>query len=40
MPSENSLASKFGVSVGTVRKALAALTTEGMLMRRRKPARW
>lgn len=36
LPSENSLASKFGVSVGTVRKALAALTTEGMLMRRRK----
>ena len=36
LPSENSLAAKFGVSVGTVRKALAALTTEGMLMRRRK----
>lgn len=36
LPSENSLAMKFGVSVGTVRKALAALTTEGMLMRRRK----
>ncbi len=36
LPSENSLASKFGVSVGTVRKAMAALTTEGMLMRRRK----
>ena len=36
LPSENSLAANFGVSVGTVRKALAALTTEGMLMRRRK----
>ncbi len=36
LPSENSLAAKFGVSVGTIRKALAALTTEGMLMRRRK----
>lgn len=36
LPSENSLAAEFGVSVGTVRKALAALTTEGMLMRRRK----
>lgn len=36
LPSENSLAARFGVSVGTVRKALAALTTEGMLMRRRK----
>ncbi len=36
LPSENSLAAKFGVSVGTVRKALAALTAEGMLMRRRK----
>ncbi|ACS84762.1 GntR family transcriptional regulator [Musicola paradisiaca] len=36
LPSENALAADFGVSVGTVRKALAALTTEGMLMRRRK----
>ncbi|AFE58676.1 MULTISPECIES: GntR family transcriptional regulator [Rahnella] len=36
LPSENALAADFGVSVGTVRKALSALTTEGMLMRRRK----
>ncbi|TKI04613.1 GntR family transcriptional regulator [Martelella alba] len=36
LPSENSLSAEFGVSVGTVRKALSALTTEGMLMRRRK----
>lgn len=36
LPSENALAADFGVSVGTIRKALAALTTEGMLMRRRK----
>ncbi|MBP2200358.1 GntR family transcriptional regulator [Pantoea cypripedii] len=36
LPSENSLAADFGVSVGTIRKALAALTSEGMLMRRRK----
>jgi len=36
LPSESSLAAKFGVSVGTMRKALSALTTEGMLMRRRK----
>ncbi|WP_142502473.1 GntR family transcriptional regulator [Klebsiella sp. 2680] len=36
LPSENSLAANFGVSVGTVRKALSALTSEGMLMRRRK----
>lgn len=36
LPSESSLAARFGVSVGTMRKALSALTTEGMLMRRRK----
>lgn len=36
IPSENALAGDFGVSVGTVRKALAALVSEGMLMRRRK----
>ncbi|AUG99791.1 GntR family transcriptional regulator [Pectobacteriaceae bacterium CE70] len=36
LPSENALAVDFGVSVGTIRKALSALTTEGMLMRRRK----
>ncbi len=36
LPSENALATDFGVSVGTIRKALAELTGEGMLMRRRK----
>lgn len=36
LPSENSLANEFGVSVGTIRKAMAALTNEGMLIRRRK----
>ncbi len=36
LPAENVLATNFGVSVGTVRKALAELTAEGMLMRRRK----
>ncbi|EIC85842.1 GntR family transcriptional regulator [Serratia sp. M24T3] len=36
LPSENALAADFGVSVGTVRKALSSLTTEGLLMRRRK----
>ncbi|QTF09765.1 GntR family transcriptional regulator [Brenneria izadpanahii] len=36
LPGEQALAADFGVSVGTVRKALAALTDEGMLMRRRK----
>jgi len=34
--SENALANDFGVSVGTVRRALAELVSEGMLMRRRK----
>jgi GntR family transcriptional regulator len=36
IPSENALAADFGVSVGTVRKALGELVAEGMLMRRRK----
>lgn len=36
LPSENALSADFGVSVGTMRKALAALVDEGMLMRRRK----
>jgi GntR family transcriptional regulator len=36
LPSEVALAGQFGVAVGTVRRALADLTTEGMLMRRRK----
>ncbi|WP_407316416.1 GntR family transcriptional regulator [Pseudomonas sp. nanlin1] len=36
IPSEMALASDFGVSVGTVRRALAELVAEGMLMRRRK----
>src|SRR3546814_7552142 len=35
LPSETSMAADFGVSVGTVRKALSALTAEGVLMRRR-----
>ncbi|MET0124508.1 MAG: winged helix-turn-helix domain-containing protein, partial [Pseudomonas caspiana] len=36
IPSENALAADFGVSVGTIRRALAELVSEGMLMRRRK----
>jgi GntR family transcriptional regulator len=36
LPSEIVLANTFGVSVGTVRKALSVLTSEGVLMRRRK----
>jgi GntR family transcriptional regulator len=36
LPSEVALANDFGVSVGTVRKALSTLTSEGVLMRRRK----
>lgn len=36
LPAENDLAQHFGVAVGTVRKALTALTSEGVLMRRRK----
>lgn len=36
LPSEQALASDFGVSVGTIRRALGELVAEGMLMRRRK----
>ncbi|HEX7388182.1 MAG TPA: GntR family transcriptional regulator [Castellaniella sp.] len=36
LPSEVVLADDFGVSVGTVRKALSTLTAEGVVMRRRK----
>ncbi len=36
LPAENDLALHFGVAVGTVRKALTNLTSEGVLMRRRK----
>jgi GntR family transcriptional regulator len=36
LPSENQLARDFGVAVGTVRRALADLTAEGLLMRRPK----
>lgn len=36
LPSEVALAAMFGVAVGTVRRALTDLTTEGMLSRRRK----
>lgn len=36
LPSEVSLAQSFGVAVGTVRRALVDLTTEGLLARRRK----
>ncbi|MFM2482422.1 GntR family transcriptional regulator [Celerinatantimonas sp. YJH-8] len=36
LPAENELAIHFGVSVGTIRKSLTALTSEGVLMRRRK----
>ena len=34
LPGENELAKKFGVSVGTVRRALGELTSEGLLTRR------
>lgn len=34
LPGENELARQFGVSVGTVRRALGELTTEGLLTRR------
>lgn len=34
LPGENDLAKKFGVSVGTVRRALGELTSEGLLTRR------
>jgi GntR family transcriptional regulator len=36
LPGEVALAGQHGVAVGTVRRALADLTAEGMLMRRRK----
>lgn len=36
LPSETELARRFGVAVGTARRALADLTAEGLLMRRRK----
>jgi GntR family transcriptional regulator len=36
LPGENKLARDFGVAVGTVRRALADLTAEGLLMRRPK----
>lgn len=36
LPNEVALASRFGVAVGTVRRALADMTAEGMLVRRRK----
>lgn len=36
LPGEVALAGQYGVAVGTVRRALADLTAEGMLMRRRK----
>jgi GntR family transcriptional regulator len=36
LPGENQLARDFGVAVGTVRRALADLTAEGLLMRRPK----
>jgi GntR family transcriptional regulator len=36
MPGEVALAAQYGVAVGTVRRALADLVAEGLLMRRRK----
>jgi GntR family transcriptional regulator len=36
LPGEVMLAAQFGVSVGTIRRALADLTAEGMLVRRRR----
>ncbi|MCW3476060.1 GntR family transcriptional regulator [Limobrevibacterium gyesilva] len=36
MPGEVALAAEYGVAVGTIRRALADLTADGMLMRRRK----
>jgi len=36
LPGEVALAARYGVAVGTMRRALADLTTDGMLMRRRK----
>lgn len=36
LPGEIQMAAQYGVAVGTMRRALADLTAEGMLMRRRK----
>jgi GntR family transcriptional regulator len=36
LPGEVALAARYGVAVGTMRRALADLTADGMLMRRRK----
>jgi len=36
LPSETALAHEFGISVGTMRRALTELTQEGLVMRRRK----
>ncbi|MDH4572274.1 GntR family transcriptional regulator [Salinicola acroporae] len=36
LPSETALAGEFGISVGTMRRALLELTQEGLVMRRRK----
>lgn len=36
LPGEVALAQSFGLAVGTIRRALAELTAEGLLMRRRK----
>lgn len=36
LPGETALAQEFGVAVGTVRRAMADLTAEGLLTRRRK----
>lgn len=36
LPSETALAREFGISVGTMRRALTELTQEGLVMRRRK----
>ncbi|MCW2240085.1 GntR family transcriptional regulator [Azospirillum canadense] len=36
LPGEVALAAEYGVAVGTMRRALADLTADGMLMRRRK----
>ena len=36
LPNEVALAARFGVAVGTMRRALAEMTAEGMLARRRK----
>lgn len=36
LPSETTLSREFGVSVGTMRRALTELTQEGLVMRRRK----